>query len=59
MNHERLERSRRTFDHRFASFNQIQDIDAARTPMADRARKPMATRLEEFPFVEPGALLPA
>src|SRR5450631_946354 len=57
VNHKWLERSRWTFDHCFASFDHVEDIDAASSTMWHGARKPMASSLDELAFVESGAFL--
>src|SRR5258708_6177100 len=57
VHYKRLKRARWTFDHCFATFDQVQDIDAAGSTMRHRARKPMAASLDKLAFVESGLLL--
>src|SRR5258706_4605663 len=57
VHYKRLKRARWTFDHCFATFDQVQDIDAAGSTMCRGARKPMAASLYKLAFVESGLLL--
>jgi len=57
MDNKRIERSRRAFDNRFLSLNEIENIDSAQRMVRRRGRKPVSARFNEFQFVKPCALL--